>query len=84
MDGPTCILSYIDAIYISAMFTGFPDDILKEKPSFLDFEKKTDHGRTDGRTDRRMEETDRRMDGQTDGHSYTWTHLKINDSGLLN
>ena len=39
--------------YISAMFVGFPDEILKEKLSFLDFENnwlRTD-GRIDGRTD---------------------------------
>ena len=43
--------------YISVMFLGFPDEIHKEKPSFLDFENnwlRTDgptDGRTDGRTD---------------------------------
>ena len=43
--------------YISVMFLGLPDDILEEKPSFLQFKKnalRTDrrtNGRTDGRTD---------------------------------
>ncbi len=39
--------------YISAMFLGLPDDILEEKPSFLQSKKnvlRTD-GPTDGRTD---------------------------------
>ena len=43
-------------VYISAMFLGFPDEIHKEKPSFLDFENnwlRTDRG------------TDGPMDGQT-------------------
>ena len=38
--------------YISVMFLGFPDEIHKEKPSFLDFENnwlRTD-GPTDGQT----------------------------------
>ena len=64
-DGPTGILSYRDAvpqcgIHIPAMFVGFPDEIHKEKPSFLDFENnwlRTDRG-TDGLTDGPM-------DGQT-------------------
>ena len=40
--------------YISVMFLAFPDEIHKEKPSFLDFENnwlRTDR-RTDGPTDR--------------------------------
>ena len=52
-DGPTDI-PYLMQFYISAMFVDFPDEIHKEKPSFLDFENNwlpTD-GRTDGRTDR--------------------------------
>ena len=47
--------------YISAIFVGFPHEIYKEKPSFLDFEK--NWLRTDGRTDGR---TDRRTNGRTD------------------
>ena len=46
--------------YISVMFLGFPDEIHKEKPSFLDFENnwlRTDRG-TNGLTDGPM-------DGQT-------------------
>ena len=39
--------------YISAMFVGFPDEMHKEKPSFLDFEN--NWLRTDGRTDRRTD-----------------------------
>ena len=58
--------------YISVMFLGLPDDIHDEKPSFLQFKKKTRDGptnqRTDGRTDRR-----------TDRPSYrdARTHLKM-------
>ena len=37
--------------YISVMFLGLPDDIHDEKPSFLQFEKKTHYGPTDQRTD---------------------------------
>ena len=33
--------------YNSVMFLGFPDKMHEEKPSFLDFEKKTGYGRTD-------------------------------------
>ena len=43
--------------YISVMFLGFPDEIHKEKPSFLDFENnwlRTDRG-TDGLTDGPMD-----------------------------
>ena len=40
--------------YISVMFLGFPDEIHKEKPSFLDFENN-------------WLPTDRRTDGPTDG-----------------
>ena len=43
--------------YISVMFLGFPDEIHKEKPSFLDFEN--NWLPTDGRTDRPT-------DGRTD------------------
>ena len=46
--------------YISAMFVGFSDEIYKERPSFLDFEKKLV---TDGRKDR---PTDGRTDERTD------------------
>ena len=49
--------------YISAMFVGFPDEIHKVNPSFLDFEKKlVRDGRTDGRIDGL---TGGRTDGQT-------------------
>ena len=53
--------------YISVMLLGFPDEIHKEKPSFLDFENnwlRTDRPTdepTDWRTDR---QTDLRTDGQ--------------------
>ena len=43
--------------YISAMFVGVPDEIHKERPSFLDFENnwlRTDRP-TDGPTDRRTD-----------------------------
>ena len=58
--------------YISVMLLGFPDEIHKEKPSFLDFEN--NWLRTDGRTDRRT-------DGRTDRPSYrdAMTHLKIGE-----
>ena len=57
--------------YISAMFVGFPDEIHKERPSFLDFEN--NWLRTDGPTDQR-----------TDRPSYrdARTHLKMIGSGV--
>ena len=45
--------------YISVMFLGLPDDIHEEKPSFLQFKKKTRYQPTDRRTDRPT-------DGRTD------------------
>ena len=73
MDRQTDQQAYIPKkmqFYISAMFLSFPDEIHKEKPSFLDFEN--NWSPTDGPTDR---PTDRR----TDRPSYrdARTHLKI-------
>ena len=50
--------------YISVMLLSFPDEIHKEKPSFLDFEN--NWLRTDGPTDR---PTDGRTDQPTDGQT---------------
>ena len=43
--------------YISVMFLGFPDEIHKEKPPFLDFENNwlRTNGRTDGPTNGRTD-----------------------------
>ena len=48
--------------YIFVMLLVLPDDIHEEKPSFLQFKKKTRYGWTDGRTDGR---TDGPTDRQT-------------------